>query len=177
MRPAIAHHEAGHVVFGLKTGAALSKAGADIIETVSAGVFWPFGADEADEIPMLVAGPVAELWFGRTIYRPQDEAFGFHLAAARAGEERSCDFCRTFSILLTNRPGASDAELVAVFRQYEEESIDDVKRTWPSIWRVAQHLIAHGRISDQQARDLIDVELLPGRTRDPMAPLYDLGSS
>ncbi|MBS7696235.1 MULTISPECIES: hypothetical protein [unclassified Chelatococcus] len=167
----IATHEAGHAVVALLLGWMITSCGVDISSRFASGHGRPPGPSfNHEDVVILLAGPLAEGWLRRHIWRPESDYLRFHIEAARAGERRSCDNCRAFAAIFEGEPGASDATALAFYRHFEKRAIDLVTRpdVFSTIQTVARELHKDRIMQDEDIRRLIPPDLLPGGCHAPM---------
>jgi hypothetical protein len=112
-------------------------------------------------------------WLAGVILTPDnltprsDDDLQFDLDCARWGDAEEADDgddYQTFIRLLETRPNAEDAALIAVYRDYEAQTLELLRRPaiWQSIERVADALLETGELSNDEASALVSPEVFFG---------------
>jgi hypothetical protein len=114
---------------------------------------------EAPNVIISLVGWRAEhKWHGRGAAHRLDDEIESIIAAVRYWweEEADCDDGDAIRHLLRLHPDATDAELIALHRRYEAETLALLEdpALWSKIERVAAELVALGEISATQAHRL-----------------------
>lgn len=154
---ATAWHEAGHAIVGELEGYRLGE-----IRIVHPWVTRWLTPD----VPMTVrqamrktlAGPIAERWQRREIFRAHDEELLFYVHAIRDGRGGRCDFCQAFGYIREVRPDDDDASTLSNFRAIEAETIEIVtsRPVTNAIRALAVQLIDTPVMTGDEVRALID---------------------
>lgn len=168
-RPRISLHESAHAVVALYFGGLIGDDGVDVTRRYAAHAYKIDGDDLGHEVAITMAGPLAEGFRYPDKTRENFRDHQFAIAAARAGEQRSCDLCRIFLHLLSDEPAASDEELVLSHNRAAGETYALVTRpdVWNAVSAVADTLAAKGTLHDQEVRDIMGGALLPGGCTEP----------
>jgi len=117
-----AAHEAGHAIVAHDAGFLIAGL---LLDPPTAYVFPTPGADLIDVVAMMLAGPIAERWATqRSVIRPQDEFWLFHIAAVRSGQGGTCDECRAAEAVLSAAGVSGDETIIATLRRSEARAIE-----------------------------------------------------
>ena len=136
MKSQIAYHEAGHAVIARVVGIELER----VLITDSGGVAYLGQIDDAEsDVLLTFAGPAAELY-----YCPCD-------GAGWAGDKE--DAAAALIILCDYEP--SLPAYYQLWDQLECHSRNLVEANWAAIERVAEALIAHGELNQDEVDNLI----------------------
>jgi hypothetical protein len=152
------YHEAGHAVAVVACGRAVER-----VTTVPPQVRIANILDEplTFDVQLIVSmsGEVAQNWRHRLVRRQFDEDLLHYLASARADGHR-CDECRCMRRILRHYPDATDAQVMAVWRQHDVIAIDLIKANWGYVRAVAEALKEHGTLTGDDVNDIVDNSLV-----------------
>jgi hypothetical protein len=178
LREAAAYHEAGHVVIAYHVGWWVNPEGVEIDERQYTGLRCNKEDDITDRAVLVdLAGWLSEFeWHGLGGLRSNDDL------VSAIQEVRDCrDFTEepdedwgwgddeeAFHRLLADFPGASDNELLVMYRDYQVRVQALMKE--PAIWRaieaVAAALTARGRLNDNEVLWVVQLARLTEMTKD-----------
>lgn len=160
----IANHECAHAVAGYRYGRLVLaiEQGA----TLAAGGTHSFCVRFSDQstpsteavVISVLAGPIAQRWTHRCVYRFQDHDLRPLITHARAGTAGECDHCVVFRTLVEENSHRSDDELIVAFRDYELRTIEMVRdpTVWRQITRVADFYRERGHVNVFEFFDLVE---------------------
>jgi hypothetical protein len=114
------------------------------------------GLAVADRVFISLAGPVASLRADHIIFRRPDDQWAPFVRRARCGS-RVCDECSAATVILADRPGASDAQVIAALRDGEARAIafTDNALTWGLIGYAAAELHERGSMTGERLAEIL----------------------
>ena len=163
IREAAAYHEAGHAVISITCGWSVNREGVEIDERTYTGLeLSPRDNTPWRRIRINLAGWLSEYKYHGLGGLREDADLQYMLEMAKTPESAdeedigSDDF-NTFKALLEDYPEATDKELLAKYREYQNEVMESLND--PNIWKaievLAAELIKKGKVEGDEANELI----------------------
>ena len=167
IREATAYHEAGHAVIAVTCGWSVNHEGVEIDEREYTGFTLLLRENSPTQrIHVNLAGWLSEHKFHGLGGLREDDDLQSVLDMARNPvfadeDDRGADDFGTFEALLEDYPGATDEELIAKYREYQNDVMDELDDpdVWKTIEILAALLLKKGKVEGEEANELIDVFL------------------
>jgi hypothetical protein len=176
IREGAAYHEAGHAVIATTCGWSVNHEGVEIDDRAYTGLeVRRFQYRTSDQIHVNLAGWLSEYKFHglgglRENKELQNMLEMIRTPASADEDDIGSDDFLTFEALLKDHPNALDEELIAKYRKYQNDVMDELDEPviWNAIETLAALLLEKGKVECDEANELIEVILDAYRKRLPI---------